>query len=97
MLQAVYTTAEKEFRSIAVLACADTLNLPYVTKDETTCYFIQFSIKAMVCKAEFYFTIPYRHKVSNNTYYKMRIVANRTGFYKMFMSTEKIIHVRYII
>ena len=27
----------------------------------------------------------------------MRIVANRTGFYKVSMSTENIIHVHYII
>ena len=47
---------KKSFGVLQFLACADTLKLPYVTKDETTCYFIQFSIKAMVCKAEFYFT-----------------------------------------
>ena len=47
---------KKSFGVLQFLACADTLKLPYVTKDEPTCYFIQFSIKAMVCKAEFYFT-----------------------------------------
>ena len=39
MLQAVYTTAEKEFRTIVFLIFdprADTKKLPYVTKDETT-------------------------------------------------------------
>ena len=31
---------------------ADTKKLPCVTKDETTYYFIQFIIKAKVCKVE---------------------------------------------
>ena len=38
MLQAVFTTAEKEFRTIVFLIFmprADTKKLPYVTKDET--------------------------------------------------------------
>ena len=55
MLQAVYTTAEKEFRTIVFLIFmprADTKKLPYVTKDEATWYFIQFIIKAKVCKVE---------------------------------------------
>ena len=37
------------------------------------------------------------HTFSNNIYYKTRIVANRTGFYKVSMSTENIIHVHYSI
>ena len=37
MLQAVYITAEKEFRTIVFLMPrADKKKLPYVTKDETT-------------------------------------------------------------
>ena len=39
MLQAVYTTAEKQFRTTVFLIfmpLADTKKLPYVTKDETT-------------------------------------------------------------
>ena len=37
MLQAVCSTAEKEFRTIVFLMPrADTKKLPYVTKDETT-------------------------------------------------------------
>ena len=37
MLQAIYTTVEKEFRTIVFLffmARADTQKLPYVTKDD---------------------------------------------------------------
>ena len=48
MLQAVYTTAEKEFRTIVSLILmvrADTKKLPYVTKDETTWYFIHLYVK----------------------------------------------------
>ena len=58
MLQAVYTTAEKVFRTIVFLIF-DTKKLPYVTKDETTCYFIQFIIKAKVCKVE----VCFKHSV----------------------------------
>ena len=45
MLYAVYTTAENEFRTIVFLifdASCWHKKLPYVTKDETTWYFIQF-------------------------------------------------------
>ena len=48
MLQAVYTTVEKEFRTIVFLifdaSCWHKKKLPYVTKDETTRYSIQFII-----------------------------------------------------
>ena len=56
MLQALYTIAEKEFRTIVfVIFDASCLHkkLSYVTNDETTWYFIQFIIKAKVCKVEF--------------------------------------------
>ena len=63
MLQAVYTTAEKEFRTIVyfliLMPRADTKKLPYITKDETTWYFIQFIIKAKVCKVE----VCFKHSV----------------------------------
>ena len=62
MLQAVYTTAEKEFRTIVLfffMPGADTKKLPYVTKDETTWYLIQFIIKAKVCKVE----VCFKHSV----------------------------------
>ena len=62
MLQAVYTTAEKEFRTIVFLTFDGSCwhkKLPYVTKDETTWYFIQFIIKAMVCKVE----VCFKHSV----------------------------------
>ena len=48
-------------------------------------------------KSRFVLNNLWRHTFSNNIYYKMRIVANRTGFYKVSMSTENIIHVQYII
>ena len=58
MFQAVYTTAEKEFRTIVSLifyiSCWHK-QLTYVTKDETTWYFIKFIIKAKVCKVELFF------------------------------------------
>ena len=62
MLQAAYTTGEKEFRTIVFLFFmprADTNKLPYVTKDETTWYFIQFIIKAKICKVE----VCFKHSV----------------------------------
>ena len=60
MLQAEYTTAEKEFRTIVFLMSrADTKKLPYVTKDETTSYFIKFIIKAKICKVE----VCFKHSV----------------------------------
>ena len=63
MLQAVYTTAEKEFRTIVYLIfyvwCWHKKKLPYVTKDETTWYFIQFIIKAKVYKVE----VCFKHSV----------------------------------
>ena len=72
---------------------ADTRNLPYVTDDETT-YFIQFIIKVKVCKVE----VGFKHSVE--AYIFMIYIlqdANRTGFYKVSMSTENIIHANYII
>ena len=48
-------------------------------------------------KSRFVLNNPWRHTFSDNIYYKMRIVANRTGFYKVSVSTENIIHVQYII
>ena len=63
MLQAVYTTAEKEFRTIVFLisdaSCWHKKKLPYVTKVETTGYFIQFIIKENVCKVE----VCFKHSV----------------------------------
>ena len=62
MLQAVYTTAEKEFRTIVFfiffMSRADTKKLPYVTEDRTT-WNIQFIIKAKVCKVE----VCFKHSV----------------------------------
>ena len=53
MLQALYTTAEKEFVFVIFDAlCWHKKKLPYVTKDETTWYFAQFIIKAKICKVE---------------------------------------------
>ena len=53
--------------------------------------------RQIFAKSRFVLNNPWRHTFSNNIYYKMRIVANRTGFYKVPMSTENIIHVHYII
>ena len=60
MLQAVYTTAEKEFRSIVFfffffffMPRADTKELPYVRKDETTWYFIQLKGKGLQSRGLF--------------------------------------------
>ena len=59
ILQAVYTPAEKEFRTVVFLivdaSCWQKKKLPYVTKDETTWYFIHFIIKGkgLQCRGVF--------------------------------------------
>ena len=54
--------AEKEFRTIVFFifyASCWHKKLPYVTKDETTWYFVQFNIKAKVYKIE----VCFKHSV----------------------------------
>ena len=49
----IYYSRESVSDHCLFMAYADTKRLPYFTKDETAGHFIQFSIKAKVCKIKF--------------------------------------------
>ena len=96
----IYYSRKKEFRTIAFLIFDASC---WHKKSSHTSQKMKHDISSSslwrqrFSKSRFVLNNPWRHTFSNDIYYKMRIVANRTGFYKVSMSTENIIHVHYII
>ena len=96
MLQAVYTTAEKEFRTMVFLIFGVSCwhkKAPIHHKRWNNMIFHPVHYKGKDLQSRCLF----KHSVEACVFKSILQDANRTGFYKVSMSTESIIHVRYII